>query len=335
MQIFGFFGSIMGYLLWALFYVFQNFGVSIIIFTIIIKFVLFPFSIKQQKSMASSARLQKKQQEIREKYANNKQKANEEMQKLYEKEGVSPTGGCLTSIIPMFIMLGIFYCVAYPLTNTLHINSDVVTNATNFINSIPGFSATGSAVMGSGVNYQEISLVRTLADSKELIGQLFTSGNDAANIEMFVKGFDFAGFNLLVSPNSQGFFSVYIIIPILCFVTSVATSLITMKINGNAQSQQGCMKVMFIGLPLFSAWIAFSVPAAVGFYWICNSVFSLIQSLIMGKFYSPASMTAKGEAQHIALLEQQEAQVKYEYAPVVYSGDNKQNKQEKKNKKKK
>ncbi len=326
MQIFGFFGSILGYLLWALFYVFQNFGVSIIIFTIIIKFVLFPFSIKQQKSMANTSRLQKKQQEIREKYANNKQKANEEIQKLYEKEGVSPTGGCLTSIVPMFIMLGIFYCVAYPLTNTLHINQDVVNHAMNFVNSIPGFSAAGASVMGTGVNYQEISLVSTLADSKELIGQLFTVPADAANIEMFVKGFNFAGFNLLVSPNSQGIFSVYIIIPVLCFVTSVATSLLSMKINGNSQSQQGCMKIMFIGLPLFSAWIAFSVPAAVGFYWICNSVFSLIQTIIMGRYYSPVNLIAKSEAQHVALLEQNEALVKYEYAPVSYSGDKKQNK---------
>lgn len=332
MQIFGFFGSILGYLLWGLFYVFQNFGVSIIIFTIIIKFVLFPFSVKQQKSMANTSRLQKKQKEIREKYANNKQKANEEIQKLYEKEGVSPTGGCLTSIVPMFIMLGIFYCVAYPLTNTLHINADTVNHATNFINSIPGFSSTGASVMGSSVNYQEISLVRTLADSRELIGQLFTSGNDAANIEMFVNGFDFAGFNLLVSPNSQGIFSVYFLIPVLCFVTSVVTSLLSMRINGNAQSQQGCMKVMFIALPLFSAWIAYSVPAAVGFYWICNSVFQLIQTIIMGKFYGPSSLIAKSEAQHVALLEQKEALVKYEYAPAVYSSDSK--KKNKKNKKK-
>ncbi len=327
MQIFGFFGSIMGYLLWALFYVFQNFGVSIIIFTIIIKFVLFPFSIKQQKSMANTARLQKKQKEIREKYANNKQKANEEIQKLYQKEGVSPTGGCLTSIVPMFIMLGIFYCVAYPLTNTLHIGQDIVTNATNYINTIPGFSVHSAAA--TGATYQEINLVRSLADSKELIGMLFNAG-DAANIEMFVNGFNFCGFNLLISPSSQGFMSIYILIPVLCFVTSVATSLITMKINGNSQTQQGCMKIMFIGLPLFSAWIAFSVPAAVGFYWICNSVFSLVQSIIMGKFYGPINLTAKGEAQHIALLEQQEALVKYEPVPAVYQTDSKNTKKNKK-----
>lgn len=320
-QIFGFFGSILGYLLWVLFYVFQNFGVSIIFFTIIIKFVIFPFSIKQQKSMANTSRLQKKQKEIREKYANNKQKANEEMQKLYEKEGVSPTGGCLTSIVPMFIMLGIFYSVAYPLTNTLHIGSDIVTNATNFINSIPGFSVSSGAVMGSGATYQEIALVKSLAESKDLIGQLFTQGNDAANVLMFVNGFDFLGFNLLTTPSSEGFLSVYMLIPVLCFVSSVGAQIVTMKINGTMQNQQGCMKAVMYLLPLFSAWIAYSVPAAVGFYWICSSLFSLIQSIIMGKFYGPAVLIAKGEAQHVALMEQQEAQV--EYAPVVFENKKK------------
>lgn len=328
LQVFGFFGSILGYLLWALFYVFQNFGVSIIFFTIIIKFIIFPFSVKQQKSMANTARLQKKQREIQQKYANNKQKANEEMQKLYEKEGVSPTGGCLTSIVPMIIMLGIFYSVAYPLTNTLHISQSMVDSAKEFINTIPGFAVSGSSVAGT-VTYEQIALIKVLGESRELISQLFTSGNDAQNILMFVDGFNFAGFNLLTTPSNEGIFSVYFLIPVLCFVTSVGAQIITMRINGNMQQQQGCMKLMMIIMPLFSAWIAYSVPAAVGFYWICSSLFSLVQSLIMGKFYSPALITAKNEAQHVALLEQKEAMVQYNYSPVVYKENN-----SKKNKKK-
>ena len=312
MQIFGFFGSILGYLLWALFFVFKNFGVSIIFFTIIIRLIIFPFSIKQQKSMASTAKLQKKQKEIREKYANNRQKQNEEMQKLYQKEGVSPTSGCLTSIIPMLIMLGIFYCVAYPLTNTLHINAEAVANAKQFISALPGhpvYAATGMTT------YQEIDLVKVLANSNSLIGTLFT-GADVANIEMFVKGFNFAGFNLLETPQTYGFLSFYILVPILCFVSSVGAQIVTMRINKTGQSQQGCMKFIMFALPLFSAYISFVVPAAVGFYWICSSVFSLIQSIIMGKFYGPDMMIARTEAQHVALLEQQEAQVQYSYAPA-------------------
>ena len=82
MQILNFFGSILGYLLWALYSIFRNYGVAIILFTLILKLLLFPFSVKQQKSMASQSKLAAKQRELQKKYANNKQKYNEELMKL-------------------------------------------------------------------------------------------------------------------------------------------------------------------------------------------------------------------------------------------------------------
>ena len=82
MQIFGFLGSLLGYVLWAAFYVFHNFGLAIIVFTIVIKAVLFPFSVKQQKSMAGNARMAKKQKELQEKYKNDQEKLNQKMQEL-------------------------------------------------------------------------------------------------------------------------------------------------------------------------------------------------------------------------------------------------------------
>ena len=78
MAIFNFFGSILGYLLWFLYNIFHNYGVAIIFFTIIIKAVLFPFSVKSQRSMASQTKLADKQKELQAKYGNNKQKYNEE-----------------------------------------------------------------------------------------------------------------------------------------------------------------------------------------------------------------------------------------------------------------
>ena len=220
MGIFGFFGSILGYLLWGLFYIFQNFGVSIILFTIVVKIIMFPFSVKQQKSMANTMRLQKKQREIQKKYADNRVKMNEEMQKLYQKEGVSPGGGCLTSIVPFILMLGIFYSVAYPLTNTLHLSEGSVKSAISYVQTIPGYSVLSEVAAGGGV-YQEINLVRIISEiesniastDKSVIDMMF-SGNDAVNPKMFVDGFDFAGFNLLTIPNTQGIFSIYFLIPV-------------------------------------------------------------------------------------------------------------------------
>lgn len=305
MALFNFFGSIFGYVLWPIFYLVQNYGIAIIIFAILAKIVLFPFSIKQQKAMANNARLQKKQQEIKEKYKNNKVKANEEMQKLYQKEGVSPTSGCLTSIVPMLVMLGIFYSISSPLTNTLHLDSNLVNSAVNYAQHIPGMPLHTSV----NTYYQQIEVLNNFGamSNTDFIQNCFTQAQ-IDNINMLANGFDLipgSGKSMLEVPATYGMFgSWYILIPILCLVSSIATQIITMKLNGT--QMQGCMMFMLLAMPLFSAYIAYSVPAAVGFYWICSTILGLVQSIVMHRFYNPVTMIANQEARHVALLEQNE-----------------------------
>ncbi len=310
--IFGFLGSILGYVLWAAYYVFQNFGIAIIVFTIIVKAVLLPFSVKQQKSMAGSSRLAKKQKELREKYGNNRQKLQEEMNKLYEKENVKPMGGCLTSIIPMIVILGIFYAVAYPLTNTLHLSEQSVNQALTFVNSIPGYNS-GTTV----ATYQQVTLLKVfphVANTAEI--QAIFSQAEIDKILNFASGFNLFGVvDLLVIPSSLGLFSPYILFPVFCFLSNVGSQFIMTKVNTQMQQQQGCMKVMLYALPLFSAWIAYSVPCAVAFYWIISSLLSLVQSIIIAKLFSPVKLTANAEARHVALMFENEAKVPYIYAP--------------------
>lgn len=314
MNIFGFFGGLLGYVLWGAFWLIQNFGLSIIVFTIIIKLILLPFSIKQQRSMAGNARLSKKQKEIREKYGNNRAKMQEEMDKLYKKEGVKPMGGCLTTLIPMLIILGIFYAVAYPLTNTLHINSQSVAEAIQTVNTIPGYA------MNANPTYQEISLLKFMSEIgnpdilNSLFGQSFTSA-EINQILTFAGGFNTFGVDLLAIPNEFGLFSWYILFPVCCFLSNIGSQFVMTKINKNVMQQPGCMKVMMLVLPLFSAFIAYSVPAAVAFYWIISAIIGLIQSVILGKLYSPARITANTEARHTALMFENEAKVPYVYAP--------------------
>ena len=100
------------------------------------------------------------------------------------------------------------------------------------------------------------------------------------------------------------------------FVANVGSQISMQKINGDQRDQQmGCMKVMLFALPLFSAYIAYTVPAAVAFYWIISALLSLVQSIVLGKVFSPANLTANSEARHVALLYQNEAAVPYVYAP--------------------
>lgn len=302
-----FIGSIFGYVLWLAYQLVHNYALAIFIFTIIAKVVLFPSSVKQQKTMAGNARLQAKQAELREKYGNNREKLNEETQKLYEKEGVSPYSGCFSTIIPMFIMIGVFYAVAYPLTNTLHLEQSMVNEAKNVLVSIPGINISASSMYGGQID------ILKYFNAFPCIQECFAGANHSiSTISAFCSAFNLSGFNLLETPKEYGFFSLYILIPVLCFVTSVFSQLFMQKLNGtsNAANQQGCMKFMIIALPLFSAYIAYTVPAAVGFYWICSTVLGFVQSVIMFKFFGPAMTVARSEAARVALLEKQEAMVK-------------------------
>ena len=319
-------GSLFGYVLWFFYNIFNNYGLAIILFTIVVKLLMFPLSIKQQKSMAANSRLAQKQQEIRQKYANDPKKMNEEVQKLYEKEGGMPNMGCSTMIIPLIIFMGVYYAVVSPLTNTLHMDSVTVTNALNKLTVLPGIGNQFTSIYGQ----LEIVNIATQENGQLFLTQYFNP-EQIVNISEYAQSFNFLGLNLLGRP-SDGL-SILIIIPILCFVTSFVSQIVTMKMQGTLKQQQGCMLVMFLTLPLFSAYISYTVPAAVGFYWVISTITGFIQSLVLQKFYSAKHMIAKQEAQRVALLRVQEENVEYSYNPrkrIENTNNDKNNKKKKK-----
>ena len=318
-QIFNYIGWAFGWILFGIYFIVHNFGIAIIFFTILTRLLIFPTSVKQQKSMAANARMQAKQKELKEKYGNNKAKYNEEVQKLYQKEGVSPFGGCLSSLFPMFVMLGIYYTVIHPLTNVLHIASDKMTSLINLINSIPGVNVSTSNI------YHEMDIIRIFNNpaSMEILSNhgkgisSILSASEISQIQDMSGGFRFLGLNLLDIPSSYAFFTnIIIIIPILVLITSIGSQLLTMRMQrGIMPQQQGCMRYVLLLLPLVSVYISYIVPGAVGFYWIWSTVIGFAQTVVLTKFYSPANITAKAEAAHVALLEQKEALVPYDYQP--------------------
>ncbi len=303
MAIFNFFGSILGYLLWFLYTIFKNYGVAIILFTIILKLALFPTSIKQQRSMASQAKLAEKQRELQKKYATNRNKYNEELTKLYEKEGVNPSSGCLTTLLPFPIMLGIYYSVIMPLSNTLHIASATVQQATDYISKIPGMVSTGGI-------YSELQIIRNFDALRDSLTMF--SEQDLAKISDFSTGFKFLGLDLLATPQGAAFSTFLWLIPVLSLVSSVAFQVYTMlyQKKTTGQKPQGCMIVMTCVFPLISLYWAYTMPAAVGFYWVISSLTSWAQSVVTNKYFSAAQMTAMTEAQRAVTLELAEASVR-------------------------
>ena len=311
MQVFNLIGSLFGYILWGAFYVVKNFGVAIVIFTLIVKLLLLPFSIKQQRSMASNARFQKKQREIMERYGNDRMKAQQEVQKLMAKENVSATAGCLPMIAPMLVMLGVYYSVINPLTNTLHIAAGKVSEVLTGLSTIPGMGTT------VGGNYGEMYIVKYFGALQKFLvdgnGNAIFNDAEAQKINEFANGFNFMGWDLLGTPNGSPFSSMLWLIPVLCFVTSVGSMFIMQKMNGT--QTKGCMMIFIFAMPLFSAWIAFNVPGAVGFYWIASTVLGFVQSLLLNIFYNASIIEARDEAHRIVLRRQQEKEVAFVEAP--------------------
>ena len=222
MEIFNFFGNILGYLLWFFYIIVRNYGVAIILFTVILKALLFPFSIKQQKSMAAQSKLAAKQKELQKKYGDNKMKYNEELQKLYQKEGINPAGGCLTSLIPFPIMLGLYYSVIFPLRNVLHLSADTVSQATDMLLHIPG---VGSSFAGN-TYYAELNIVQNFSELKPYLTMF-----DSAQLEEIgdlANSFHFLGLNLLSTPQGSPFSSMLWLIPVLCLVTAWAQQFLSL-----------------------------------------------------------------------------------------------------------
>lgn len=305
MGIFNFIGSIFGYVLWAFYFVVRNYGVAILLFTILVKAAMFPLSIKQQRSMAASGKLAEKQKILAERYKNDKQKYQEELQKLYAQEGTSPSSGCLISLIPFPIMMGLYYTVINPLSNAVHIASDSITRATMFLNQMPGVSSTFST------RFTEMEIMRNF----DSFAPFFRQYNVFSEAEMqtigdFSHSFNFLGLNLLDTPSTLGFFSPMVLIPIICLLFNIGTQVYMMFTNESMKNQQGCMKFTMLALPLFTAFLAYTMPGGIGFYWICNGLTMFAQTVIINYFFSRDHMTANAEARRIARRDQEEALVK-------------------------
>ncbi len=265
-------GIPLGWIMWLLYSVIQNYGIVLIIFTVLVKALMFPLSVKQQKATAKMSVFQPKIQEIQKKYEKNKEKQQEELMKLYETHGYNPMSGCLPMLLPFIILFGLIDVIYRPLTHILHISSDVIAKATEIL-SQNGITSTGRPELDILSNI-------TKFDFSEL----------GADVVSKIQNFDYSLFGIDLSVVPTWAWNWFLLIPILSGVTAFLVSMVSMRMNPAANQQasgMGAMKIMMYVMPLFSVWIAFSVPVGVGFYWILSNVLSGVQSVILYKLYSP------------------------------------------------
>ena len=288
---FEFFANIFGYLLQFLYTLVNNYGLAIILFTLIIKLLLLPLSIKQQKTMKKSSELQEKVKVMQFKYKNDPEKLNKEMMNLYKTENVSPFSGCLTSIIQMLLLLSIFYLVRSPLTFMEKIPQE---NINTYIQQLKDEGKVISNV------YPEIDLIREteLLKEKNPEDQFI----EKTNIKMNFLGLDLSK----IPQQNMTDYTVYII-PVLYILSSFISIRITTakqqkdkedkkskNIDGNTGKEieeennemdavMQTNKMMSWFVPIMSISIAFIAPLGLALYWLISNILMIAERLIIDK----------------------------------------------------
>lgn len=257
-----------------------NYGLSIIIFSVIAKLVTLPFQMKSKKSMMDMQRLQPKLAELEKKYKDDKERYSLEVQKLYKKEGVSMFGGCLPMLIMLPIMIGLYSVVRQPLTYIFDISPEQIQALAD------AFAAAGAKITTQGGYMLQIDVAKNLAAYPDIVASIAPNLVDL--------DFTFLGINLSEIPNFRASIKPFIvsewllwIIPVLSGLTAWLSNWFIRRSQGKPMTEQaaatnGMMNWM---MPAMSVWIAFMVPAGLGLYWIVSNILSAVQEPLLSAYY--------------------------------------------------
>ncbi|MBE7004792.1 MAG: membrane protein insertase YidC [Ruminococcaceae bacterium] len=262
-----------------------SYGWALILFTLIVKLVLLPFQLKSKKSMIRMNKFQPKMKEIQEKYANNQQKMNEELQLLYAQEGINPMSGCLWSLLPFPIIIALYSIIRQPLSRFMLLSSETVEKVREIAT---GLGYVMTETKGRASFYEEIQLAQFVNDH---FGS-FSGINGLIRMD-----YNFLGLDLTVMPQDvfKEFFTGgwavigLVLIPVISAALSFFQSKVAMAGNGQQDANDAAArssKSMMLMMPLMSLWIGFTLPAALGVYWIANSAFQIVQDVILNKYFS-------------------------------------------------
>ena len=288
---FQFFASIFGYVLNFMNNFVGNYGLAIILFTVLIKIIMLPLSIKQQRTMKKSAKLQEQIKVLQFKYKNDPEKLNREMMDLYKKENMSPFSGCLSTIVQFILLISIFYMVRCPLTYMERIDK---TQIDTYVQQLKD--------NGMSINqaYSEIDIIRELDYLKEKFP-------DDQNLDKINLNMNFCGLDLSKIPQQNlGDWTVYII-PILYIISTFVSMRITTSMQKKNKEKDGVIdrtenkdekeeeknemedameqsnKMMSWMMPIMSVSISLVAPLGLALYWLVNNVLMIGERLVLDK----------------------------------------------------
>lgn len=287
-----FFANIFGYVLKFLYDIVGNYGWAIILFSVLVKVIMIPISMKQQKTMKKNEKIQQELKQIQFKYKNEPEKLNQEMMALYKREGMSPFSGCLSSIVQIILLFSVFLLVRQPLTYMVKMDANVISKMENLVT---------EQQEGNKNAYAEIAVIQYI---RNLENEESVSKDEDFDIKEYAEqadlNMDFLGIDLSQVPTRNLTDIKVLIIPILYVMSSFASIRLSMVTNkkkkeeklitdGNEQEEEkynpmeDANKTMVWMMPIMSVSIAAIAPLGLALYWLMNNILMIAERLVFNK----------------------------------------------------
>lgn len=319
-------GIPLGFVMRLIYDLVGNYGIAIILFTLVTRLILLPVSYKQQKNAARQQLLNPKIAKLREKYGKDPNRFSLEQTKLMQEENINPYASCLTSFIPLLLLWGVLAVVYQPMTFILQYDKPVIEEAKAIVISIDEDKAALQKSLQGNQMRQELILmdrmvreqdafaeavekgtVKTYDNNGEETGEKLTltaiDNQFMADVVEFSDTFTIGKTNLSETPSTNFSENSTVFLFLIPILSGVAQLLMTIymqymqKKRNPDMPNMGCMNAMLFGMPLFSIWLAFTVPAGVGFYWLCSSVIGFAQSALLYAWFNEKRVEKIGEAE--------------------------------------
>jgi YidC/Oxa1 family membrane protein insertase len=287
-----------GYLLGWLYQLTSSYGLALILFAILVKLVLMPASAKGKKSTMKMSRLTPQMNLIREKYANDQQKMNTAIQELYKKEGVSMTGGCLWSLLPLLVLLPLYAVVRQPIIYMLHESMETTSAIMNTIK-----EAMPDLVNSGNLYYEQMLAAPLLPQFAEELKGIVSNPQTLEGLNFQFLGIDLARIPNIAIWNWDNFGWAnwgLLLMPVLSVASQFVSMFVMQKMNNSLvtnekgiQDQEAAKesqmnktnKTMMYIMPLMTLWIGFTVPAALSLYWFIQGVVSTVSDAYLTARY--------------------------------------------------
>ena len=288
-----FFANIFGYVLQLLYNVVGNYGWAIILFSVLVKAIMIPISIKQQRTMKKNQKIQEEVKQIQFKYKNEPEKMNQEMMALYKREGMSPFSGCLSSIIQIVLLFSVFLLVRQPLTYMVKMDADVISKMENVIT---------EQEEGNKNAYAEIAVIQYV---NNLDNKTSVSKDESFDMKEYAEqanlNMDFFGIDLSQVPKNNWKDFKVLIIPILYIISSFVSIRLSMNTNNKQNKEKKLItdgkeqeeekynpmddanKTMVWMMPIMSVSIAAIAPLGLALYWLMNNILMIVERLVYNK----------------------------------------------------